>query len=115
MATRHRIGADLFSDEEYRMLGEALQMAEPLPPGQDWDYFNDDQGEMGDTENPAVDAVFNWGQPLIGRARSVMVGRHPAVRAMGTRRPTLREIEGTLGPLYSGVGMDAEICERSRR
>ena len=23
-------------------------------------------GELGDTENPAVDAVFDWGQPLVG-------------------------------------------------
>ena len=51
------------------MLGEALQMAEPLPPGLDWDYFRDDKGELGDTENPAVDAGFNWGQPLIGCVR----------------------------------------------
>lgn len=62
---------DLFDDEEYRMLGEALQMAEPLPPGLDWDYFGsganiDDAGELGDTQSPAVDAVFDWGQPLIG-------------------------------------------------
>ena len=62
---------DLFDDDEYRMMGTAFVDAEPLPPGLDWDYFGprpgfDDAGELGDTENPAVDAVFDWGQPLIG-------------------------------------------------
>jgi len=63
--------SDLLSDEEYRMLGTAFVDAEPLPPGLDWDYFGprpglDETGELGDTESPAVDAVFDWGNPLIG-------------------------------------------------
>lgn len=71
MARFYRVGADLFDDEEYRMMGTAFADAEPLPPGLDWDYFGprpgfDDAGELGDTENPAVDAVFDWGNPLIG-------------------------------------------------
>lgn len=67
----HQVQEDLFDDDEYRMMGTAFVDAEPLPPGLDWDYFGprpglDDAGELGDTENPAVDAVFDWGQPLIG-------------------------------------------------
>lgn len=56
-----------------RAYGDLLVATQPLPPGLDWDYFapltynlSDDVAELGDTENPAVDDVFDWGMPLIG-------------------------------------------------
>ncbi len=77
--------SDLFDDDEYRMMGTAFVDAEPLPPGLDWDYFgprpgfddrfSDDGGELGDTENPAIEAVFDWGNPLIGQSLSSRVRR----------------------------------------
>lgn len=91
-------------------MGTAFVDAEPLPPGLDWDYFGprpglDESGELGDTESPAVDAVFDWGNPLIGRG--------------GCRLPTPESSEGLRGPRLSAFGQigaesaeDAEICER---
>ena len=63
--------------------------AMPRPPGLDWDYF---QGEMSDTENPAVDAVFDMGFPAVGAWDDAAE-------------------DELFGPLLS-VGEDYEICER---
>lgn len=64
-------------DEElYRAYGELALALNPLPPGLDMDYFQQDpwamgdDDELGDTplmeESPAIDAVYDFGQPLIG-------------------------------------------------
>lgn len=79
-----------------RAYGDLQLALNPLPPGLDWDYFQhdpwkDDGVELGDSpmmeESPAIDAVFDWGNPLI--------------------------VEGEPGlGAWRGAVEDAEICER---
>ncbi len=99
------------------MLGTAFVDAEPLPPGLDWDYFGprpgfDDAGELGDTENPAVDAVFDWGNPLIGgggRFRSLV----QQLRARGVCNP--EALAAYIGRRKYGVRRFAQMAAAGRR
>lgn len=112
----HLVDSDLFDDEEYRMVGEALQFAEPLPPGLDWDYFHDDRGELGDTrmsENPAVDAVFDWGQPLIGAGGSRFRRLVGQLRLRGVRNP--EALAAWIGRRKYGARRFAQMAAAGRR
>lgn len=109
--------SDLFDDEEYRMVGEALLAATPMPPGLDWDYFGprpglDETGELGDTESPAVDAVFDWGNPLIGggeRFRGLVL----ELRARGVRNP--QALAAWIGRRKYGARRFARMAAAGRR
>lgn len=84
-------------EDVIRAYGDLQLALNPLPPGLDWDYFQsdpwkDDGAELGDSplmeESPAVDAVYDWGNPLIVEG----------VPGIGCRVGALEE--------------DVEICER---
>ena len=60
-------------DDVLSAYGDLELALNPLPPGLDWDYFapdfyrlDEDSPELNDTENPAIEAVFDWGQPIAG-------------------------------------------------